>query len=64
MAVDAEILAAIGGEQMAEGGVALELRRADHAAARCPAPNTERPISIARPMLPIVGLESKVEQTL
>jgi hypothetical protein len=24
----------------------------------------ERPISMARPMLPIVGLESKVEQTL
>ena len=49
---------------MAGEGVALQLRRADDERHHALAQNTAAPISAARPMLPIAGLESKVEQTL
>ncbi len=63
MPVDPEHLALIGREEMGGKGLALQLRRADderdHGLGKQAAP-----ISAARPMLPMAGLESKVEQTL
>ena len=63
VAIDAESAALVPSEEMAEGSVAFQLRCTDDQGHGV-SPNTRRPISIARPMLPTVGLELKVEQTL
>ena len=63
VAIDAISVAPKAGEELAEGGVAPQLRPADDQRHDVTAEDG-RPMSIARPMLPTMGLESKVEQTL